>query len=134
MVEFWLFGGIFTKWVPVTECVSSAWDFLKNNLCMIKFVSNQVCEYSKVVQGGKSVYTRRQVQFWNVSQFFSPLFWHFHGIQNRIQLLNLLDHAKEFRVTAEWHFFANSHGERTSEGLNGTTKRLTVLVIFHSIQ
>jgi hypothetical protein len=33
-------------------------------------------------------------------------------------------HNEEFRVPAEWHFFATSHGKSACDGVCGTLKRL----------
>ena len=37
---------------------------------------------------------------------------------------NLCHHLEDFGVTAEWHFFATSHGKSAGDGAGGTLKRL----------
>lgn len=44
--------------------------------------------------------------------------------KNRYNLVNLLHHEEDFKIQAEWHFFATSHGKGPSDGLGGTIKRL----------
>ena len=44
--------------------------------------------------------------------------------KNRYNLLNLLHHKEDFKIPAEWHYFATSHGKGPSDGLGGTLKRL----------
>lgn len=44
--------------------------------------------------------------------------------KNRFNMLNLLNHQRDFGVPAEWHFFATAHGKGPSDGLGGTLKRL----------
>ena len=44
--------------------------------------------------------------------------------KNRKNFINLCYHKTDFRVDAEWHFFATSHGKGPCDGLGGTVKRL----------
>ena len=44
--------------------------------------------------------------------------------KNRKNLLNLCHHKDDFRVKAEWHFSATSHGKGACDGLGGTVRRL----------
>ena len=37
---------------------------------------------------------------------------------------NLCFHERDFQLSAEWHFFATSHGKNICDGIGGTTKRL----------
>lgn len=43
--------------------------------------------------------------------------------KNKYNMINLRLHAQDFGVSAEWHFFATSHGKGPSDGLGGTLKR-----------
>lgn len=43
--------------------------------------------------------------------------------KNRFNFLNLLFHKKDFNATAEWHFFATSHGKGAVDGIGGCVKR-----------
>ena len=36
---------------------------------------------------------------------------------------NLLRHQEDFKLEAEWHFYATSHGKNASDGIGGTIKR-----------
>ena len=44
--------------------------------------------------------------------------------KNRKNFQNLSHHKDDFRVKAEWHFSATSHGKGACDGLGGTVKRL----------
>ena len=44
--------------------------------------------------------------------------------KNRKKFINLCLHQENFRVSAEWHFYATSHGKGACDGLGGTLKRL----------
>jgi len=44
--------------------------------------------------------------------------------KNRKNFINLCYHKTDFRIDAEWHFFATSHGKGPCDGLGGTVKRL----------
>ena len=37
---------------------------------------------------------------------------------------NLIFHVQDFGITAEWNFFATSHGKNLCDGVGGTVKRL----------
>ena len=37
---------------------------------------------------------------------------------------NLMRHESDFKLAAEWHFFATSHGKSVCDGIGGTIKRL----------
>lgn len=39
-------------------------------------------------------------------------------------MINLCRHEDDFGVSAEWHFFATSHGKSPCDGIGGTMKRL----------
>ena len=44
--------------------------------------------------------------------------------KNRKNFVNLCHHEEDFRISAEWHFFATSHGKGACDGVGGTVKRL----------
>ena len=44
--------------------------------------------------------------------------------KNRKNFINLCLHKEDFGVSAEWHFYATSHGKGACNGLGGTLKRL----------
>jgi hypothetical protein len=44
-----------------------------------------------------------------------------HNIRTKT-FLNFALHVEDFRVPAEWHFFATSHGNSTCDALGGTLK------------
>lgn len=44
--------------------------------------------------------------------------------KNRKNFVNLCQHVTDFGVSAEWHFFATSHGKGPCDGVGGTVKRL----------
>ena len=44
--------------------------------------------------------------------------------KNCKNFVNLCLHEQDFDITAEWHFFATSHGKGPCDGLGGTVKRL----------
>ena len=49
--------------------------------------------------------------------------------KNRKNFSNLISHADDFlAVTAEWHFFATSHGKGPCDGVGGSVKRLAAKV------
>lgn len=43
--------------------------------------------------------------------------------KNKYNLLNLVNHKKDFGIDAEWHFFATSHGKGACDGVGGTVKK-----------
>ena len=43
--------------------------------------------------------------------------------KNKKNFLNLCLHGHDFGMSAEWHFFATSHGKGPSDGIGGTIKR-----------
>lgn len=43
--------------------------------------------------------------------------------KNKKNFVNLCYHEADFECTAEWHFFATSHGKGPSDALGGTVKR-----------
>ena len=43
--------------------------------------------------------------------------------KNKKNFLNLCLHEHDFGMSAEWHFFATSHGKGPSDGIGGTIKR-----------
>lgn len=43
--------------------------------------------------------------------------------KNKKNFANLCHHSEDFNCSAEWHFFATSHGKGPSDGLGGTVKR-----------
>ena len=45
--------------------------------------------------------------------------------KNYKNLLNLCHHKDDFKLAADWSFFATSHGKSACEGVGGTVKRLT---------
>ena len=44
--------------------------------------------------------------------------------KNYKNFLNQMNHRDDFRLDAEWNFFAASHGENACDGVDGTIKRL----------
>ncbi|KAG8237637.1 hypothetical protein J437_LFUL013615 [Ladona fulva] len=44
--------------------------------------------------------------------------------KNKKNFINLCYHEEDFGITAEWHFFATSHGKGPCDGTGGTLKRL----------
>ena len=44
--------------------------------------------------------------------------------KNRKNFINLCYHKADFKIDAEWHFFATSHGKGPCNGLGGSVKRL----------
>ncbi len=44
--------------------------------------------------------------------------------KNYKNFINLCHHEQDFAVSAEWHFFASSHGKGPCDGLGGLIKRL----------
>ena len=44
--------------------------------------------------------------------------------KNYKNFTNLLMHKKDFRMKAEWHFFATSYGKNACDGVWGAIKRL----------
>ena len=43
--------------------------------------------------------------------------------KNYKNFCNLVMHVKDFGMSAEWHFFATSHGKSPCDGIGGTVKR-----------
>lgn len=43
--------------------------------------------------------------------------------KNKSNFTNLMWNKRDFRVSAEWHFFATSHGKGACDGIGGTVKR-----------
>ena len=44
--------------------------------------------------------------------------------KNRYNFINLCYQQDDFRVKAEWNFFATTHGKSACDGIGGTVKRL----------
>lgn len=44
--------------------------------------------------------------------------------KNKKNFLNLCYHESDFHLSAEWNFFATSHGKSACDGVGGTVKRL----------
>ncbi len=44
--------------------------------------------------------------------------------KNKNNFINLSHHKEDFRLAAEWNFFATSHGKSACDGIGGTVKRL----------
>jgi len=47
--------------------------------------------------------------------------------KNKKNFINLCYHYEDFNISAEWHFFATSHGKSACDGLSGTIKRLATI-------
>ncbi|GBN71476.1 hypothetical protein AVEN_173498-1 [Araneus ventricosus] len=45
--------------------------------------------------------------------------------KNKYNFVNLCLHEKDFKLKAQWSFFATSHGKTECDGIGGTVKRLT---------
>lgn len=43
--------------------------------------------------------------------------------KNRYQIKNLMNHEKDFGITAEWHYHATAHGKNACDGIGATFKR-----------
>lgn len=43
--------------------------------------------------------------------------------KNRYNISNLMNHKKDFKIEAEWHFFATSHGKGPGDGIGGCVKK-----------
>ena len=43
--------------------------------------------------------------------------------KNHKNFTNLMHHMKDFNISAEWHFFATSHGKSPCDGIEGIVKR-----------
>ena len=54
--------------------------------------------------------------------------------KNRKNFINLCYHYDDFRVAAEWHFSATSHGKGACDGLGGTIKRLAARASLQRLQ
>lgn len=54
--------------------------------------------------------------------------------KNKKNFMNLLHHKTDFQVTAEWHFFATSHGKGPCDGVGGTIKRLAAYASLQGTQ
>jgi hypothetical protein len=44
--------------------------------------------------------------------------------KNKKNFTNLCHHLEDFKIEAEWHFFATAHGKGPCDGVGGTVKRL----------
>ena len=44
--------------------------------------------------------------------------------KNYKNFANVIFHVQDFGITAEWNFFATSHGKNSCDGIGGTVKRL----------
>ncbi len=49
-----------------------------------------------------------------------------YNVQNRKNVINLCYHEADFRVPAEWHFSATSHGKGACDGVGSSVKRMAV--------
>lgn len=47
--------------------------------------------------------------------------------KNRKNIANLINHERDFGCSAEWHFFATSHGKGPCDGVGGTLKRAATI-------
>ena len=47
----------------------------------------------------------------------------FQKNKNHKNFSNLINHRTDFGTSAEWHFFATSHGKSPCDGVGGTVKR-----------
>jgi hypothetical protein len=47
--------------------------------------------------------------------------------KNKKNFANLCAHFEDFKLQAEWHFFASCHGKSACDGIGGTVKRLARL-------
>lgn len=43
--------------------------------------------------------------------------------KNKKNFVNVCQHKNDFNISAEWNFFASSHGKNSCDGIGGTTKR-----------
>lgn len=43
--------------------------------------------------------------------------------KNKYNFVNLLHHKKDFKIDAEWNFFASAHGKGACDGIGGVVKR-----------
>lgn len=44
--------------------------------------------------------------------------------KNKYNFINLCHHEQDFKIKAEWSFFATSHGKSECDVIGGTVKRL----------
>ena len=51
-----------------------------------------------------------------------------HTLKREGIFLNLCPHESDFRIKAEWHFYATAHGKGVRDGLGGSVKRLAAKV------
>jgi hypothetical protein len=42
-------------------------------------------------------------------------------------------HEQDFGLSAEWYFFATSHGNKQADGMGGTVKRLAAKTSLHKV-
>ena len=53
--------------------------------------------------------------------------------KNYKNISNLCHHKQDHDVSAEWHFFATSHGKSACDGVGGTVKRLVARASLQSL-
>ena len=54
--------------------------------------------------------------------------------KNYKNIANLCHHSTDHGVTAEWHFYATSHGKSPCDGIGGTVKRLVAKASLQSVR
>lgn len=52
--------------------------------------------------------------------------------KNKFNFLNLLYHEKDFKIKAEWHFFATAHGKGACDGIGGCVKKMLIALVYRT--
>lgn len=109
----------------------------KNVLQMINLVSISECLHHDTVavhmfQSGLVKFIREKIPSVNHIIYFSD--GASAQYKNKKNFINLANHSKDFKITAEWHFFPTSHGKGPCDGLGGTLKRLAARASLQKIQ
>lgn len=88
-------------------------------------------EYREHDATGVHLYNSKMIEFLKIKlgrRSVKKIFYYSDGAssqyKNKSNFLNLVLHEKDFGATAEWHFFATSHGKGACDGIGGSVKRL----------
>lgn len=97
-----------------------------NKLMHKSFVAISECNQHDVI--AVNLFQTRLIEFLKLSHQITKIFYFSDGCagqyKNRKNFLNLSYHQEDFKVDAEWHFFATSHGKGPCDGIGGSVKRL----------
>nr|XP_047134910.1 uncharacterized protein LOC124812388 [Hydra vulgaris] len=105
-----------------------------------KIKCKSICIISDHLQHKKSVhcfihevlkYLKELIPYFNHSIYFSD--GASSQYKNYKNIYNLCYHKQDHEVSAEWHFFATSHGKSACDGVGGTFKRLVARVSLQSL-